>query len=165
MEDEHISVKNMWRDYLLSMGENPDHTKKSYTSWYFCDNEKDADVLAKLVREGTKRGTTSVADLYRIDGDELPAVGNLSIVTNWVGIAQCVIETQKVTVLPFRNVTEEFAKIEGEGDKTLKYWREAHIDAFSRELPEYGITFSEDLNVVFEEFKAVYPKQPVAANG
>ena len=111
----------MWRDYLLSIGENPDLTKKSYTSWYFCDNEKDADALAKLVCERTKRGTTSLADLYRIDGNELPAVGNLSIVTNWAGIAQCVIETRKVTVLPFRDITEEFANIEGEGDKSLKY--------------------------------------------
>ncbi|MCT4606010.1 MAG: ASCH domain-containing protein [Marinisporobacter sp.] len=30
--------------------------------------------------------------------------------------------------------TEEFAKTEGEGDKSLKYWRKVHIDFFTREV-------------------------------
>jgi len=48
------------------------------------------------------------------------------------------------------------AEIEGEGDKSLKYWRRAHISFFSRELEEYNMKFTEDMPVVFEEFEVVY---------
>ncbi|MGO1528704.1 MAG: ASCH domain-containing protein, partial [Senegalia sp. (in: firmicutes)] len=43
-----------------------------------------------------------------------------------------------------------------EGDKSLEYWRKAHINFFSRELEKYDIEFSEDMPVVFEEFEVVY---------
>ncbi|MGO1477535.1 ASCH domain-containing protein [Senegalia sp. (in: firmicutes)] len=156
MENEHKSVIKMWKDYLSSIGENIENTDKTYTSWCFCDNEKDANELAELVKEGTKRGTASLYELYKIDDEEVPEVYEYSIITDWDGIAQCIIMTKKITILSFRDVDEELAKIEGEGDKSLEYWREAHINFFSRELEKYDIEFSEDMPVVFEEFEVVY---------
>jgi uncharacterized protein YhfF len=50
MEQEDKSVIKIWESYLASIG----NTNKSYTSWYFCDNEKGANELAKLVREKIK---------------------------------------------------------------------------------------------------------------
>ena len=156
MKEEHISVKAMWEDYLNSIGESIVNTDKSYTSWYFCDNEESARDLAKLVIEGTKRGTTSLYDLYKIENEALPAVDSFSVVTDWHGVAQCIIRTKKVTILPFQDVNDELAAIEGEGDRSLGYWREVHIDCFTRELKGYGRSFSEDMLVVFEEFEVVY---------
>lgn len=156
MENEHISVKKMWEEYLASKGESIDNTNKSYTSWHFCDNENSADSLAELVREGIKRGTTSLYELYKAEKEQLPKVDSYSIITDWNGIARCIIRTKKVTILPFQDVNEELANIEGEGDKSLFYWRNVHIDAFSRELKEFGIEFSQDMLVVFEEFDVEY---------
>jgi uncharacterized protein YhfF len=154
MEQEHSSVKEMWKSYVASAG--ADDGDKAYTSWYFCDNEKDADNLAELVKRGIKRATTSLYNSYQIEGSPLPKIGDISIITNWDGIAQCVIETKRVTILPFKEVTEKYAQTEGEGDKSLKYWREAHIRAFTRELREYNMKFSEEMLVVCEEFETVY---------
>lgn len=156
MGKEHISVKKMWEDYLTLIGESLESTNKSYTSWYFCDNERSANNLAELVREGTKRGTTGLYDLYKIDNEELPLVDSYSVITNWNGIAQCIIRTKKVTILPFKDVNEELANIEGEGDKSLRYWKKVHMDFFTRELKEFDMYFSQDMSVVFEEFEVVY---------
>lgn len=156
MEQEHKSVKKMWEDYLKSIGEDGKSTEKNYDSWYFCDNEKDANELAELVKQGVKRGTSSLHYLCELEGEKLSQAGDLSVITNFQGIAQCIIQTKKVTVLPFKDVTEEYAIIEGEGDKSLKYWRDVHIDVFSRELKDIKKKFSEDMLIEFEEFVLVY---------
>ncbi|APC41229.1 ASCH domain-containing protein [Clostridium estertheticum] len=156
MEQEHKSVEKMWRKYLKSIGGSTYNTNKNYTSWHFCDNEKSANDLAKLVRGKVKRGTCSLYYFYGVENEELPMEDNHSIITTWNGIAQCVIKTKKVTVLPFKDVNEKFAEIEGEGDKSLEYWRKVHIDFFTRELKEVKREFSQDMLVVFEEFEVVY---------
>lgn len=156
MTQEHKSVKKMWENYLISIGDNIVDTDKKYISWHFCDNEEDANNLAELVKQGVKRATASLYYLYEIEGDTLPEDGDLSIITNWYGQAQCIIETKKVTIVPFKEVTEEFANIEGEGDKSLKYWQEVHINAFNRHLKAFNKKFSENMLVVCEEFETAY---------
>ncbi|PAB57424.1 RNA-binding protein [Anaeromicrobium sediminis] len=156
MRKEHKSVEEMWKLYLKSIGEQIKNTDKSYTSWYFCDNEKSANDLAKLVKDKVKRATAGLYYWYEVENEPLPKEGDLSIITNWDGIAQCIIQAKKVMLVPFNQVTEEFAKTEGEGDKSLKYWRDVHIDFFTRELKDQGKVFSEDMLVVCEEFEVVY---------
>lgn len=156
MMQEHGSVKEMWRNYLLSIGQDDKSTDLKYEAWHFCDNEKDADELAELVCQGIKKATTGLLYFYEQENEAIPKAGNLNIVTDWQGKARCIIRTTKVTLLPFRNVSEEFAYTEGEGDKSLDYWREAHIAAFVRHLKKIGMEFSEDMTVVCEEFEAVY---------
>ncbi len=153
---EDISVKKMWCEYLKTIGESVDETAKKYTSWYFCDNEYDANMLADLVASGIKRGTTSLYELYEIEKADLPKVGDYSVIINWNGIAECLVRIKKVTILPFKDVTEELAHIEGEGDKSLNYWQRVHIDFFTREAKGIGKTFTPDDIVVFEEFEVVY---------
>jgi len=156
MEEEHKSVEKIWRNYLASIGESIDKTNKDHTSWYFGANEQSSNDLAKLVREGIKRGTTSLNYWYDVKNEELPTEDTHSSITDWSGIAQCIIKTKKVTVLPFKDVNEKFAQIEGEGDKSLRYWRKVHINFFEKELKEKEIEFSQEMLVVFEEFEVVY---------
>ncbi|AHF06155.1 ASCH domain-containing protein [Desulfitobacterium metallireducens] len=153
---EHKSIQEMWVNYINFIGEDIIGTDKKYTSWHFCDNEKGANDLSELVKNGIKRATTGLYYFYEIEGETLPKAGDLSIITDWQSIAQCVIETQKVNLMPFNEVTEEFAKIEGEGDKSLKFWREVHISAFNRQLEEIKVEFSDEMLVVCEEFEMVY---------
>ena len=40
----------------------------------------------------------------------------MSVVTDWDGIPLCIIETSEVEVRAFKDVDEEFAAAEGEGD-------------------------------------------------
>ncbi|WP_432664930.1 ASCH domain-containing protein [Wukongibacter baidiensis] len=156
MIKEHESVHEMLNNYLETLAESIKKEDIEYTSWHFSNNEEIANSLAELVKDGVKRGTTSLYYWYGLEGEELPKEGQLSIITDWKGIAQCIIEIKKVNIMPFKEVTEEFAKIEGEGDKSLEYWRRVHIDFFTKELSEVGKEFTEDMEVVFEEFEVVY---------
>ncbi|PVU64753.1 RNA-binding protein, partial [Plesiomonas shigelloides] len=45
---------------------------------------------------------------------------------------------------------------EGEGDKTLEWWKNAHRTFFSHECTQLGIAFQEDMILVLEHFKVVY---------
>jgi uncharacterized protein YhfF len=153
MTDFHPSVNDLWQRFIEA---NPEYSNSEFTAWYFCDTEDCANKLAELVKQGIKRGTTSLNYWYETAGEKLPEAGRLNVITDWNGIAQCITKTIKVTILPFREVGEDLALIEGEGDKSLDYWRKAHISFFTRELEKLNMQFNEDLLVVFEEFEMIY---------
>lgn len=130
-----------------------------YSAWHFCDNQADADALVELVLSGQKRATAGLLWSYEEEGEPVPREGDLSIVTDWSGRARCVIRTTSVEVVPFDSVTPEFAAIEGEGDGSLEYWREAHRAAFGRELAAAGKELGPHDLVVCERFEVVYSEE------
>jgi uncharacterized protein YhfF len=96
----------------------------------FGDSKELADELAKLVRTGIKTATCSALWSYEDEQKPLPRKGELSIVIDGSGVPVAVIETVEVFIAPFNEVSEHFACEEGEGDRSLAYWREAHRDFF-----------------------------------
>ena len=110
------------------------------------------DLLAELVAKGVKTATASAYDKYVHYEEELPKVGDLDMVLDGQGQAIAVIETTKVTVLPFREVSADHAYKEGEGDRS----RQVHEELFTKWLAEIGLSFSPATKVVLEEFYVVY---------
>ncbi|WP_273324222.1 ASCH domain-containing protein [Vallitalea guaymasensis] len=104
---------------------------------------------------GQKQATASSLWGYEIEGEHVPEVGDLSIVTDWEGVPRCVIETTQVTIIPFSDITYDICKREGEDD-TLESWREGHIRFFNKEGKELGYEFKDDMPVIFEDFEVVY---------
>lgn len=151
----------MIEEYLKKFYNTGDHRerygKQRPSAWHFCDNREDADALAALVLAGIKRGTASLASSYAVEDEKIPEPGDLSVLLNWAGEPQCVIETLRVWSWPFSEVPSWFAKIEGEGDGSLEYWRRAHRAAFGREATELGIPFDDGSPVICEEFRVIYP--------
>lgn len=143
----------MWEEFHKSLGK----PAPNIVSDCFCDNKEEADECAKLVFDGTKRATASALRVYEKAGEKVPSVGDRFVVTDWEGKAICIVETIKVSIIPYNEITEKEAALEGEGDGSLAYWREAHIGFFNRQFPEYGLEFEETTPLVFEEFKKVYP--------
>ena len=94
---------------------------------------------------------------YQIEGERIPQVGDLSVVTDWEGIPKCVIETTNVMIIPFKDITFDICKREGE-DENLESWIEGHTKFFSSEGSMLGYNFTEDMPVVFEDFKMVFSK-------
>ena len=126
-----------------------------YQAWAF---GADADMLAELVVKGEKTATASAYVWYEIENESLPTEGLYNVVLNSKGEAVCVIQTTKVYVVPFNEVSETHAYKEGEGDKSLTYWRKVHKEFFTNELQREGMEFREDMKIVGEEFKLVYAK-------
>lgn len=121
---------------------------ESYERWKFgTDNDK----LVKLVLKGEKRATTSLYKEYILEGEELPKVGDRSIILFDDDSEACLIENVEVIVTEFKNITEELAFIEGEGDKSLEYYRREHIIIFK----EIDSEFDDSSKVVFEIFKVI----------
>ena len=69
----------------------------------------------------------------------------------------CVIRTTRVYTVPFDRVSAGHAFKEGEGERSLAYWRRVHEDFFRNELARAGLEFSPSMPVVCEEFEVVYP--------
>ena len=124
-----------------------------YETWAF---EDAPDKLAELVVQGIKTATGSAYDLYQINHGPLPQAGDYSIILNSDEEAVCVIKTLKVYVTEFKNVSKEHAFKEGEGDRSLEYWRMVHESFLINELASVHRTFTENTKVVCEEFEVLY---------
>jgi len=147
-------LAEFWQAYASSV---PGVDKsRFYEAFHFADTEILADSLAELVLSGTKRATASAFWSFEALGKRAPVPGDLSIVTNWAGVPQCVIETVAVDLVPFNEVSAEFAATEGEGDGSLRYWREAHEQFFQRECALHERAFSEDMLLACERFEVVF---------
>lgn len=158
MSEKNKSIITMWHHYLATINESIEATEKTYEAWSFCSGGKIGDQLATLVLEGKKKATASLYCLYELEAeeDEIPKVGDLSIILDGNDVAKCVIETKDVQLVPFNQVTENFAAAEGEGDLSLEYWKTEHQKYFTEELKEYGKSFDENMLVVCESFEVVY---------
>ena len=95
----------------------------------------------------------------RDEGEDLPQAGEYSVILNTKDEAVCIIRTTRVYVTPYCEVTAEQAWKEGEGDRSLSYWRRVHEAFFRKELEAVGLSFTEDMGVVCEEFEVVYPTE------
>ncbi|PNH83304.1 ASCH domain-containing protein [Vibrio diazotrophicus] len=143
--------------YLNSL---PVEIAQQYTSFscdYFCADEYNANVCADLILKGEKTASCSMDYWYSHKGETKPETGHLLVVTDWEGEPKCIVEITSVEKCRYKDVTQEFAAAEGEGDKTLAWWREAHWHFFSLECEELGIEPTEDMLLVLERFKVVYP--------
>ena len=148
-------IERYWAEFIRLTGRNA--SERYAYCFYFGFNKALAEELLQLVLEGKKRATCSSVRSFEIEGDPLPRSGDMSVITNYEGEPRCVIQTIRVTVLPFRDVNFELAVREGE-DENLESWRQGHIRAFTQEGNSLGFEFSEDMPVVFEDFTVVYPE-------
>ena len=97
-----MTPENLWQDFVRKF---PEHKGKSYDTFSFGDRP---DELLKLVLTGQKIATSC---LYR--GNPSKAQ-DISIILDSTDKAQAIIETIKVSIVPFNQVSKEFAKKEGE---------------------------------------------------
>jgi len=116
----------------------------------FGDGEELRDELVDLIVSGKKSATCGSLAMYEEEGEPLPLVGEQFIVPNWQGKPRAIIKTTSVEMKRFDAVDEDFARAEGEGDLSYEFWRNAHIDFFTR-----NGGFSPDMKLVCERFEIV----------
>jgi uncharacterized protein YhfF len=118
---------------------------RSLRSFAFGDSPALADELLELVLKGTKTATCSTED-----EPNTSKPGERWIVLDGFGTPRCVIESLEVAYRRYREVDAAFAYEEGEGDRSLAYWRQAHREYFGRQGK-----FSEDMMLMCERFRLV----------
>lgn len=154
---ENIAAYPVWERYLRSIGEDPSTTaKRCMLVDHFCNDRESADSLYELALSGVKRATTGSLWVCEQEGEPVLRPGDLSILTDFDGGRSCVLKTLGVDIKPFGEVTSRDAEVEGEGDKSLAYWRAVHRKYFEAECASIGREFSDDMPVVFEEFRVEY---------
>ena len=75
------NIELFWKNFIT------DNTRyvneKIPESFYFCDNEKDANYCAKLVVKNIKQATAPSLWSFKINKEKLPRQGDLNIITDW----------------------------------------------------------------------------------
>ncbi|SDH78234.1 Uncharacterized protein YhfF [Bradyrhizobium sp. Rc2d] len=118
---------------------------RNLRTFAFGDSPALADELIELVIKGIKTATCSTED-----EPNTSTPGERWVVLDGRGEARCVIESIDVTYRRFNEVDAAFAYDEGEGDRSLAYWRRAHQAYFGR-LGRY----SDDMMLMCERFRLV----------
>ncbi|QUM76333.1 ASCH domain-containing protein [Moritella sp. 24] len=142
--------------YLSALKESERSKYQSFSSDYFCGDEHNANLCAELIRTGQKTATCSLNHWYESGEEPMPTVSHLQVVVDWSGKPICIIEIDSVVICRYNEVTAEFAYAEGEGDRSLEWWRKAHWNFFARECDELGIKPSEIMVLVLERFHVVH---------
>ncbi len=125
---------------------------RALETFSFGDNPGLADELLALVLAGRKTATCWAASQGLLTG-----IGKRMVALDGAGRPRAVIETVELTQRRFHEVDAAFAYDEGEGDRSLAYWRQAHRIYFTR-LGQ----FAEDMELWCERFRLaeVIPAAP-----
>ena len=155
MLDEHIRA--YWQKFQAALSPDSSYRDRSFLADGWGDSPEMADELGALIAAGIKTATCSAVWEYELDAQARPVPGLLTVVLNGRDEPLCIVETVEVTVRRYDEVDAAFAFDEGEGDRSLAYWREAHRSFFSRDLQKINRQFAEDMPLVCERFKLIYP--------
>lgn len=150
---DQAAVDAIWASYVADTG----YDGPLVTAYAFGDSAEMADELGQLVLHGPKRATAGLLQDFEAEDEPMPQVGDRCIVLGGDGRPLAVVRTTDVRVGPLASVDERFAWDEGEGDRSLAYWLDAHTRYFTRRCQVMGWTFSQDLQVVFERFELAWP--------
>lgn len=151
---KNASARALWGDYLDK------HLEHDFVDMpqvdYFSNIEQDANECAELVKQGIKRATSDSLLGMQYRKETLPKIGDIIVVTDLEGKAQCIVRTTKVTLKPFFAIDAAYAQRQGEGDKSLAFWKKAHWEYYTKELEPFGRVPRESMIVVCQEFKMVF---------
>lgn len=118
-------------------------------AWQMGDSPELASELADLIKKGIKTASCGSFASYQQE-EPAPKIGSYNIILDGQSIPVCVIRLVSMRLVRFCDVTEEFARKEGEGDLSLEYWQKEHQRFFTHE----GY-FSEEMELITEEFEVV----------
>lgn len=118
-------------------------------AWQMGDNPELASELADLIKKGIKTASCGSFASYQQE-KSAPKIGSYNIILDGLDVPVCVTRLVSMQLVRFCDVTEAFARKEGEGDLSLQYWQKEHRRFFTRE-----VFFSEDMELIAEEFEVV----------
>lgn len=107
--------------------------------------------LNTLVLAGVKTATAGLLDEYAEEGEDLEHVGERLALVDDTDALVAVVEVTGVGVTRFAEVPWDFARAEGEGDRSIEEWRAGHAAYWDRG----GTPVTDDTEVVCVRFRLV----------
>jgi len=147
------AVAAYWQAFRATLPSDSPLHEETFAAEAFGDSPELADELGALIAAGKKTATCSALWEYETKGEPLPKVGCITIILDGRNQPLCIVETAEVVIRAFNQIDGQFAYDEGEGDRTLAYWRAAHNDFFGRTLPKIGKEMAETMPLVCERFR------------
>ena len=149
-------IRAFWEKACSEMGIDP---SSKYHALTFGDPEffDEIDEITELALEGQKCATSHLEVDFEVNNIVIRGEGDYWLMLDKALNPRGIVQLTTVKITPFNEVDEEYAAIEGEGDSSLRHWSQIHRDYFQEQLKVWGREWSEDLPVVCEIFKLVYP--------
>lgn len=148
----------LWAEYIQAHPEYSDDPMPEVE--FFHNNKSDANRLGQLVLKGKKSASSSVYALYKKYNMDLPKIGKRQIVTDFDGNALAIITTIGVDTIPFNKISADYAALDmGTNKEPLEKWKKAHWIFFDSFLSEIDEKATEDMRIVCERFKTVWPEK------
>lgn len=144
-------IKTFWNNFIQENPQLKYLEDSKIDAWSFGNTPEMADELVSLVMEGKKTATCSLLRAYQGYEDEIPRVGVYSLICDGREKPMCIVFYTDTFICKFNEISERHAYEEGEGDRTIDYWKKVHLKFFT----SYG-DFHEDENLLCERFKVVY---------
>ncbi|MEV4690100.1 ASCH domain-containing protein [Micromonospora echinospora] len=107
--------------------------------------------LNTLVLSGVKTATAGLVQEYDDENEELEYVGERLVLVDDNDALVGVVEVTGVEVVRFADVPWDFARAEGEGDRSIEEWREGHGAYWARQ----GTPVTDDTRIVCLRFRLV----------
>ena len=142
-----------WNAYLRSLSHAPPPAQLSAS---IAGNEAIADQLLALYLSGKKTAGSSLLPDYLHSGEDVPKVGNHWIILDSQEVPRCIVKTVRVANYRFADVPDEVAIAEGEGDSSLEFWRQTHIEFFTPYLQQWGVTDLDEAELITEYYELVF---------
>lgn len=152
------SITNYWQKYCTSLQIDKQDTclNEGFDAWAFDNTKESANAMLKLVLEGKKTATAGLVWEAEYSKWKMPKVGDKVVILDGDQQPACIIEYTSVDIKPFKQVTYDFAKLEGEGDTCIEDWWENHGRYFTSRCKAIGKEPSDDMEVMCQVFKVIY---------
>ena len=156
---DRVAAAELWEAYRAARPELATDAEPPSVERFGDDPELTEELLG-LVLEGTKRATATLVVEFAADDQPLPRVGSHWIACDSTGRPRVILRSTELRIATVDEVDEAFAYDEGEGDRSLAWWRDAHIRYWQRATGRLlGVEWTPDLEIVLERFDVVWPEE------
>ena len=144
-------IRDYWKGFIRDNNKLNHLNDYNFEAWSFGNTPEMANHLGQLVLEGKKTATCSLLRAYKGEESEIPRVGVYSVLCDASERPIGIVYLTNTWICKYSEVTPEHAFEEGEGDRSLAYWKKAHHEFFSNYEG-----FHNDDELVCERFRLVY---------
>lgn len=118
------------------------------------------DKLIAAILDGRKTATSTLLEEFNRTGETLPQAGDLEVVLASDRRPVCVTRTTQVSVERYADVSDDFARAEGEGFAGASDWRTAHRKfwtsaEFLQSLGKPSVPINDDTRIVLSTFEVL----------